>query len=139
MENKFSIGGRDFQLSKMDTFKQFHVVRRVGPILADLVPNLAKSASKKENLSEEEKLDMAGKFAGPVMNGLAKLSDADSEMVLHSLLSCVEAKTETGHWAKVSSNGMLMMQNLDLPVLLQLAGRAFVFNLSGFFSALPAK
>ncbi len=137
--NDFQIGGRDFKLNKLDAFKQFHIVRRIGPLLSDLLPAM-KGAQKLKNveaLSEDEKLDQMAKLAGPIMLGLSKLSDADADLVLFGLLSSVEMKQSQGNWAKVSTNSMLMLQDLELPVLLQIAGRAFMYNLSGFFGALP--
>ena len=137
MDNKFSIGGKNFQLSKIDAFKQFHIVRRVGPILAELVPSLSEFKGR-DLKDEKQNLEVLAKIATPVMSGLSKLSDADSETVLFGLLSAVEVQQSVG-WAKVSQNGMLMMQDLELPVLLQLAAKSFMYNLQGFFSALPAK
>lgn len=139
--NAFSLGGREFKLSKVDAFKQFHIARRIGPILADLLPALsdAKKLQNSDGLPEDEKLDGIAKIAAPIMSGLSKLSDAESELVLHGLLSAVEMKQSTGGWARVSHNNILMVGDLELPMLLQLAGRAFMYNLSGFFSALPQK
>ncbi len=71
------------------------------------------------------------------MTGLSKLSDADAEFVLYGLLAAAEVQQQAGNWAQVSTGSMLMIQDLELPMLLQIAGRAFMFNLSGFFSALP--
>lgn len=137
-EREFVVGGREFKLCKIDAFKQFHVVRRIGPILSDLVPAL-KDAKKLQDktLTEDEKLDAIGKLVSPIMEGLSKLSDADAEMVMFNLLQAVEMKQSAGNWIRVSTGSMLMVQDLELPAMLQLAGRAFVFNLSGFFSALP--
>ncbi len=140
-DREFSIGGRDFKLCKIDAFKQFHIVRRIGPLLSDLLPAM-KDAEKLKNLdalSESEKLDQIAKFAGPIMNGLSKLPDADADLVLFGLLASVEVKQAAGNWTKIASNSMLMIQDMELPVLLQLAGRAFLFNLSGFFGVLPPK
>ena len=139
-EREFVIGNLEFKLSKMDAFKQFHVVRRMGPILSDLLPNLKDmAASSKKELNEEEKLDQIAKFVSPIMNGLSKLSDEDANKVLLGLLSCVEMKqVQTGNWARVASDNNLMFSNLELPILLQAAGKAFMFNLSGFFAALPS-
>lgn len=138
-DREFSIGGRDFKLCKIDAFKQFHIVRRIGPMLSDILPALAQAKTDSDKMSDADKLSNIAKIASPVMNGLSKLSDADSELVLFGLLQAVEMKQTSGNWARVSNNSMLMIQDLELPVLLQLAGRAFVFNLSGFFSALPQK
>jgi cytochrome c551/c552 len=138
MEKNFELGGRKFQLSKLDAFKQYHIVRRVGPILSDLLPAMSKAKADDSKLSQEEKLENIANFLTPIMNGLSKLSDGDAEFVLLGLLQAVEVKQEPlGNWGKVAVNSMLMMQDLELPILLQLAGRAFFYNLSGFFAALP--
>lgn len=139
MDRDFEIGNRKFKLCKLEAFKQFHVVRRLTPILSDLLPGIGSFQKLKgyELLSEDQKLDQVAKFAGPVFTGLAKLSDTDADFVLYGLLSAVEMQQTTGNWAKVSTGSMLMIQDMDLAVLIQLAGRSFMYNLSGFFAALP--
>lgn len=141
MDNSFDFGGRKFKLNKIDALKQFHIVRRIGPILTDLLPVMKgiTQASNSEEQPIESQLENAGKFLGPIMNGLSKLSDSDSELVLHGLLHSVEVQQAAGNWAKISTGSMLMIQDMELPVLLQIAGRAFMFNLSGFFAGLPQK
>ena len=140
MSNRdFEIGQTKFKLNKIDAFKQFHIARRLAPILADLLPAM-KTIQKveKAGLSESEKLDQFAEIATPLLKGLSNLSDEDSNKVLFGLLSSVEVQQEaTGNWAKVSNDQMLLIQNLELPILLQIAGRAFAFNLQGFFGALP--
>jgi hypothetical protein len=142
-ENEFKIGNRSFKLMKIDAFKQFHLVRRMAPILAELIPAMAeisKVQKKKKSNSEEEKFDQLAKFLSPVITGISKLSDEDSDKVLMGLLEAVEMKqAEFGNWARLVSNGNLMFQDLDLATMLQCAGRAFMYNLQGFFSALPQK
>lgn len=135
----FEIGTTKFKLNKIDAFKQFHIARRLAPILSDLLPAM-KNIQKVEqaNLSESEKLDQFAEIAAPLLNGLSKLTDEDSNKILFGLLSSVEIQQETtGNWARVSNDQMLLIQNLELPILLQIAGRAFAYNLQGFFGALP--
>lgn len=144
MDRDFEIGGKQFKLGKIDAFKQFHIVRRVGPILSDLIPAM-KDAGKFSTpeavaqMTDADKADMFGRLAAPVMTGLAKLSDADADIVLKGLLAAVEVKQSTGNWARVAQGDMVMIQDLELPVMLNIAGRAFMYNLSGFFAALPQK
>lgn len=138
---EFRIGAREFKVRKLDAFFQYHIARRVAPILADLAPVVkdltAFSNGQFDALPESEKLDGAMKFAAPVMLGLSKLSDADSEYVLHGLLSAVEVKNGPA-WVKISNGKVLLMQDMELPMLLQIAGRAFGYNMSGFFAGLPS-
>lgn len=140
VDRNFEIGGRKFKLCKIDAMTQFHIVRRMTPMLNELLPvmgKIAHSAKAMENSSEIEKLDEAAKIFGPVLDGLSRLSDKDADHVLFGLLSSVELLQSTGNWARVASGSTLMFQDLELPVLLQAAGRAFAFNLSSFFTALP--
>lgn len=137
--NDFEIGGRKFKAGKIGTFKQFHIVRRIAPILSELLPALGeiqKVSKVEDSKSEAEKFDEIAKIASPILLGLSKLSDKDSEFVLFGLLS--GAETQIGStWSKVANENMLMVQDLELPTLFQIAGRVFMVNLSGFFAVLP--
>lgn len=141
--NEFEVSGRKFKLGKLDAFRQFHIVRRIGPLLADLFPALAGLAKTQKNfdsMSEEEKLAEFADVIQPVMNGLSKLSDADADYVLFRLLGAVEVhQPQFNSWAKVATDTQIVMQDIELPVLLQCAGRSLMFNMSGFFASLPRK
>lgn len=141
MDNSFEAGGRKFKLGKIDAFRQFHIVRRIGPLLAELIPALAGMNQKKmESASETEKLEEFAEVLQPVMSGLSKLSDADADYVLYRLLGAVEVhQSDFNTWAKVATDTGLMIQDMELPVLLQAAGRSLMFNMSGFFALLPQK
>ncbi len=138
---EFEAGGRKFQLVKIDAMKQFHIMRRIGPILADMVQGFQSiTKAKDEKLSEEQMLAAFGKLAEPVMGGLAKLPDADADFVLMSLLSSVEVyQAQFSNWSRISNGTSIAMQDIELPILLQAAGKALMYNLSGFFALLPRK
>lgn len=139
MDNNYEIKGKKFKLNKIDAFKQFHIVRRLAPVLKDMIPaavkfqKLQKNGVKFEDMSEEESMAAVG----PIIEGFSKLSDQDSEKVFLGLLQSVEMQQESGNWARLASNDGLMFQNMELPLLMQIAGRAFMFNIQGFFSVLP--
>ena len=140
MDDSFEISGKKFKLNKISAMVQFHVVRRIGPLLADLMSVMGRIAKKNvDGMTEEEKLQEFASIAAPIMNGLSRLSDADSEYVLYRLLAAVEVhQAQFNVWSKVASpeNG-LMMQDIEFPHLLQVATRSLMFNLKGFFSLLP--
>jgi hypothetical protein len=139
MERDFEAGGRSFKLNKIDTFKQFHIVRRLGPILGDLIPVAQKlKGMKVEGMTEDQSFEAIAAMSAPIMEGISKLSDEDANLVLLGLCSSVEVKQEpAGNWARVASASSILMNDIELPILLQIAGRAFMFNLSGFFSTAP--
>lgn len=137
MDKDFSIGQRQFKLGKINALKQFHIVRRIAPILAELAPNL-KGMAKLSTTNSEDQMEAAAQFLAPIMVGISKLSDKDSELVLFGLLESIEMKQdEHGNWAKIARDGQLLFENIDLGVLMQAAGRAFMYNLSSFFAVLP--
>ncbi len=139
MKNRdFKIGDKEFKLSKIDPFKQFHIVRRIAPILSDVIPILSQIKQVKDDqMSELDKLAEFGRLASPLMVGISKLSDEDSDKVLKGLLGAVEIKQEQGNWARIVQDSQIMFSNLDLPILLAAAGHSFMFNMSGFFDVLP--
>lgn len=130
-DRDFEIGSRKFKLNKLDPFKQFHILRRLTPILSDLIP-VAQKLSNGSSTPEQQFESLV-----PIMNGISKLSDEDANRVLFGLLSSVEMQQSHGNWAKLSSDTQLMFQDIELPVLMQCAGRAFGFNLKGFLDGLP--
>lgn len=139
-DRDFEIGNRKFKLNKIDTFKQFHIVRRLAPILGDMISAAQKYNKFKASGSHDEKASEENFTAlvTPIMNGVSKLSDADASLVLLGLCSAVEIQQmPIGNWAKVATDAGLMFQDIELPILLQIAGRAFMYNLSGFFAVLP--
>lgn len=140
MEHKFEVNGRQYTTRKLNAFKQFHIVRRIAPLLSEMLPllqTLVKDRKQFDALTEEQKFEKIAPIVPVVLNGLASLKDEDADHVLHGLLGSVEVQQVAGNWAPVYANGMLMFQDLQLPDLLQIAGHAFMHNLSGFFSALP--
>lgn len=135
-ERDFQIGEKKFKLSKLDAFKQFHIVRRLGPILGEIIPAAQKLKIKAVGDGEKSQAQVMreiGIIVQPIMKGLALLSDEDSEFVLKGLCSAVEIQQEHGNWARLSDGKVMSIQTLDLAEMLQAAGQAFAYNLAGFF------
>jgi hypothetical protein len=133
-ERDFEAGGKKFKLNKIDVFKQYHIARRLGPIMGDIFAIAPKLKDIKED-TEEKKLEAAAQIAKPLLDGFAKLSDADADLVLLGLCSAVEVhQPQSNSWARVARDGVFMFQDLDLPTLLQVAGRSFLFNIGSFFN-----
>lgn len=130
----FKVGSQTFQVFKIDALEQFDVLCLVAPILAGVMPaiqDLAKMQNKK--VSEDEKLEGFAKVMGPFLEGLAKLSKPQRREVLLGLCSCGEVQMPQGNWAKLVVGGNLMFSDMGLPVLMQVAGRAFMHNFQDFF------
>lgn len=134
-ERDFQIGERNFKLNKIDVFKQFHIARRLSPIMGDIMAVAPKIKGLDENMPEDKKLEAIALLAKPVMDGFSKLSDVDANFVLLGLCSAVEVHQPTSNnWARVAREDSLMFGDIELPSLLQVAARSFMYNVSGFFS-----
>lgn len=123
---EFKVNGIEYRAGRIDARKQFHIVRRLAPVLSELAPAAGKPTAGVEVLT-------------PLANAIAKLTDSDADYVIFGLLDCVKRKQDAGlGWAAVNTGTQLMFEDIDMPVMLQLAWQALKVNLSGFFSALPS-
>lgn len=116
---EINMDGHDYRIATLDARKQFHIVRRMLPVISGIAAG-------------GEALDKIAECVG-------KLSDEDADYVLFGLLSAVSKKQENGlGWAKVSNGNALMFADMPMPTMLKLAAEAFKANLSGFFPAIES-
>lgn len=124
---EFELKGQTYSVGKIDARSQFHIVRRLAPVIGEIAPSAAN-----------------GKMAGldalpPLASAIAKLSDADADYCLFGLLGVIKRKQGQGlGYGPVVAGNALMYDDIDMAAMLQLAWKALEFNLSGFFAALPS-
>lgn len=124
---EFELEGRTYRANKIDARSQFHIVRRLAPVLGEIAPAI--QGGKKEGLDALPALASA----------IAKLSDADADYCIFGLLKAIVRKQDQGlGWTPVSTENLLMYDDISMPIMLQLAFKAFSHNMSGFFAALPS-
>jgi len=128
MSLEFNHGGHAYRAGKLPAMKQFHIVRRLAPLL----PGVAASGIKPDASAE----DMAA-ILTPLATGLATMSDADAEYVLMTCMEAVERKQSAGGWARVVVGDRLMFEDIDMAGMLHIAWQVLQHNLSGFFAGLP--
>lgn len=132
---EFSIGDKQFRSEKLDAFKQFHVSRRIAPIIPTLIPLFVK-ISQDGNVYK----DMAG-FAHllePFADGLANMSDETSEYVISTCLSAVKRQAAGGNWAPVWNQNAkaCMFDDMDLGDMIQIVIEVVKDSLGGFIQGL---
>jgi hypothetical protein len=122
---EFEINGVQYSASKIGAREQFHIVRRLAPVLGEIIPAVQ---------------------SGDTANGLPKaataisgLSDSDADYVLFGLLQSVKRKQAQGlGWSPVSTGNQLMFEDIDMGVMLRLAWEALLYNVGGFFPVAPS-
>lgn len=130
---EFVIGGHTYKVGQMNVFAQFHVGRRLAPVLTSSV-ELADTlrSGKSEILQTIQAIE-------PLVEAISKLSDDECDYVI---FKCLEAcqRQQNGGWAPLfnSSAKRLMFEDITLPDMLSITARVIQENLAGFFpSATP--
>lgn len=137
----------EYKFEKIDALSQFHIVRRLAPIIGELAAVVAnsgvlKSGKKFEEMKfEEMDFEAIAKDIGPVLSTLAKLPDEDMNYALFGLLKGVYRKNVGGGWSRITTDNQLFMFDdikADMSLMMTLAGKSFAANLGGFINALPS-
>ncbi len=117
--NEFEVDGHTYRSKKMAARTQFHVMRRMAPILA---PLQAVASG-----------DMNGSLVA-LAEAIGSLSDEASDYVLDRCLEVVERKQGEAGWAKVKlDGGPSMFADIDLMALLQIAANVLRDNYAALF------
>jgi len=123
---ELELDGHTYRVGKLDARAQFHTVRRLAPVLGELAPALQGGKGGLDALP-------------PIATAVAKLSDADADYCIFGLLKVVSRKQPNGlGWGPVSTENLLMYDDIGMTQMLKLAWEALTFNMSGFFAALPS-
>jgi hypothetical protein len=137
---ELEIGGVNYRTGKLDAFQQFHVFRKLSPILSGLIESFSRARSSvgDGNGSAEESPAANPAFwsaVGPVAHAIAEMSQDDSEYILRTCLGTIMRRgTGGGNWARLTTpQGILMFEDLDLGTMLQLAYAVLEDNLGDFF------
>lgn len=127
MMSEIKIGDHLYRIGRLDARKQFHVARRLAPVLAGLSGGAEKSGGG------------LMKQLMPIADALSKMADEDVDYVLDTCLSVCQRAQQGGQYAPVTAhNGGLMFQDIDMAQMIQLTVAVIQGNMAGFFGAAPA-
>jgi hypothetical protein len=130
MSSDFTIGSRNYKVGKMDAMTQFHVVRRLAPILDSLRDVL----SKADGFSIDA--------LSPIADVIAKMSDADSEYIIGSCMAVTTREEAGGRgWANIWSLTAKrpMFDDIDMGTMLHVTFHVIMDSIAPFSSALPSR
>jgi hypothetical protein len=135
--SEISIGETEYLCSRMPTRVQFHVARRILPVIKGLQPLFAASG---RNLISDGSGDLVPDIGNiSIFDGLAALSDTlgmmpdtDADYVIDHALDAVRWK-QAGRWMPLRINGALMVQAADdLATQLRLTWEVLSESLANF-------
>lgn len=135
--SEIEIKGLTYRVGKMDPRKQFHVARRLTPVLGAIMTHLpaAKTAANGEaETPEAPAMDDQLAVLGPMATVVAAMPDADVDYILAACLAvCARQNPGGTGWSNIqAANGALMFSDIDMPTMLQLVWVVIQDNLSGF-------
>lgn len=142
---ELEIGGNTYRINSMPAMTQFHVMRKLGPVLPGIVPVLAQAAA---TLPQGDSQEAGGAMATvdgvaaiamaaqPLLDGLASMADADAEYVINHCLSAVMRRDAGGKsWSAVHRDSVTMFDDIDLMARMHLVLAVLRENYTGFFRA----
>ena len=124
------IGGSKYRIGVMDAMTQFHVSRRLAPLIASYGVSLSQIVGTlgKKKISDEQHQNVFG----PVVEIMAAMKDADCEFIIFSCLRVTQRQVGES-WAAVSLGpGKLMFEDLDLQGMIRLVVEVVKSNLGPF-------
>jgi hypothetical protein len=161
---EFELDGHDYRIGRLSAFQQFHISRKIAPILPPLIPVVMKVRAAVQNgslkLDSNESADMAALPDGaeskaaadtptfdiaslpeilqPLADALSAMPDEAAEYVIGTCLSALKRKIpDKDHWAPVwnPSGKVLMFADLyDLSAYMKLVVRVVMDSLGPFIA-----
>lgn len=113
---EFTINGSDYRSGKLDAKKQFHLARRLGPVLAKL-PGVPES-----------------EIFAAVAEEIADMSDEQCDYILDTCMAVVK-RQQGDAWAPVfnARAGVMQFDDIDMSAMLTIARYVIEENLASFF------
>lgn len=130
-----TIKGHVYSIGKMDAFKQFHVARRLAPLLFATSTGLLARLRGGEMAGDDFASMVSA--AEPMIQVISSMNDTDSQYILDSCLAVCQRRQDTGFQRVQTDTGQFLFADIDLPVVLQLVAAVLKDNLGNFFDALP--
>lgn len=121
-----TIDNRKYLVGALNCFEQFHVARRLGPMLLSALASAAQAP---------ESADFMDLLSGPLIEHLATMKDADVDHILHTCLGAVRVSEADNASAPLYDKiaKQLRYQDLHMPAMLQLTVAVCKDNLGSFF------
>lgn len=146
--SEFDLGADTYRIGKLNAFQQFHLSRKVAPIIPTLIPVFLKLKGSAKELaaavaagagSDAVGKPLSGDLEGlaalmqPFADGIADMPDEAAEFILSTCLGAVQRKQGTA-WFQVwnASQNVCMFDDLDLGVMLKLSVRVITESLGPF-------
>ena len=132
---EIDLAGQRYRIERMDAMTQFHVSRKLAPVLPTILPIIsAMGGGAMEKAMNGDAKDLA-EAAMPFAEAIAGMSDENAAYVVGSCLATVK-RMHMDAWRPVQQNGQYMFDDMDMSVILPLVFRILREALGGFIAGL---
>lgn len=154
---EFEINGESYRAQKIAAMTQNDLVRKLAPVLPNLVPLFAAFFKLKDELVPDEQepdsadgeakvkstaeSDLLDKIAGlapsisPLADALASMSKENSDFIIYTCLASVSFK-KGNNWASLCRGDTIMFDELELATIYQIVIKVLRENLGNFITGL---
>jgi hypothetical protein len=122
---ELEIEGRKYRTGKLDAFKQYHLMRKLLPLLS----GLGETFSERDPTVQRD----FWKALAPIAQAISDMSVEDSEWLLKTCLSVVTTHNGRAWIPITTAQGSLMFEDIEMSTMVQLAFAAIQDNLGSFF------
>jgi hypothetical protein len=131
-ETEFESDGHLYRIRKLSAFQQFHLSRKIAPLIPPLVPIFLQFSK------EERDAGALALLLQPFADGLAAMPDSAAESVMNTCLSAIKRKADIGDaFVPIWINQVAMFSDLnDVSKLFPLVMRVIQDSLGPFIGGL---
>lgn len=131
---EFEINGHNYRAEKLDAMKQWHVSRKLAPLIPVMLPAFL---AMKDLESMDEDLPGLANMLQPLANGLADMSDESSEYLINTCLTVVQRQVGTT-WGRVWDipSKTPTFSDIDMLVMMKIVIQVIQDSLGSFISGL---
>ncbi|MDI2595024.1 hypothetical protein POF45_26905 [Pseudomonas sp. 681] len=143
--SEFDLGTDTFRIGKLNAFQQFHLSRKVAPMIPMLIPVFLKLKQSSAPVAGEDgatvstetplsgDLGALAELLQPFADGIAAMPDETAEFILSTCLGVVQRK-QGASWFPVwnTSHNVCMFDDLDLGLMMKLSVRVITESLGPF-------
>jgi len=122
------IDGNIYRIARLNAMDQFHVTRRLMPMLAAMGISAAQIKSFGQG---QVKADELMALVGPAIGTMAAMDNDTATFIINTCLGACERQVGE-RFAPVMTNGRFMYEDIDMVVMLQLTFEVCRFNFAGF-------
>lgn len=128
--SKLEVNGHTYAVGKLNALTQFHVSRRLAPMLAAMGISL-QSLQTGMNSSMEDFLPVLG----PITDMMAKMPDEDVNYIIFTCLAVVSRQSGE-KFGPITQGQNIMYEDIDMPTMLRLVVEVVKENLGTFMQGL---